>query len=57
MGGRKSRGGASPGRRWTFSEAQIDIGCDGFAMAGRSAAIADTQSMAQHGATEALPSC
>lgn len=57
MGGRKSRGGTSPGRRWTVSETQLDIGRDGFAITGGSDAIADTQSMAQHGPAEPLPSC
>lgn len=57
IGGRKSCGGASPGRRWEISETHSDIGGDGVATMGGSAAIADTHSMAQHGPAEPMPSC
>ena len=39
------------------SETQSEIGCTGFATAGRSAAIAEMHIMAQHGPGEVLPPC
>lgn len=57
MGGRYGSGGALPGGRCKFSETQDEIGCTGFATAGRSTAIAEAHSIAQHGPGEPLPSC
>lgn len=37
------------GRRWKFSDTRSEIGRNGVATEGRSAVIADTQSMAQQG--------